>query len=118
MWDYEVSGLRVIHQWFSYRRANRERPLIGDKRPPSRLMEIQPDRWLPEYTTDLLNLLNVLGLLVDLEAEQAELLDRICDGPLVTLAELQEAGALELPVGYPTKPFRSEAPSDAPPLFE
>jgi hypothetical protein len=118
MWDYEVSGLRVIHQWFSYRRANRERPLIGDKRPPSRLTEIQPDRWLPEYTTDLLNLLNVLGLLVDLEAEQAELLDRICDGPLVTLAELQEEGALDLPVGYPTKPFRREAPSDAPPLFE
>lgn len=62
-------------------------------------MEIQPDRWLPEYTTDLPNLLNVLGLLVDLEAEQAELLDRICDGPLITLVELQEAGALDLPPG-------------------
>jgi hypothetical protein len=81
-------------------------------------MEIQPDRWLPECTTDLLNLLNVLGLLVDLEAEQAELLDRICDGPLITLVELQEAGALDLPPGYPTKPFRGEAPSDTPLPFE
>lgn len=60
--------MRVLKQWFSYRRANRERPLIGDKRPPSRLETIRPDHWLPEYTTDLLDVLNVLGLLVDVDS--------------------------------------------------
>jgi len=34
MWNYEVSGKRVLLQWFSYRKANRERPIIGDRRQP------------------------------------------------------------------------------------
>ena len=42
-------------------------PIIGDRRPPSPLDKIQPDHWLPEYTTDLLDLLNVLGRLIALE---------------------------------------------------
>lgn len=61
MWAYEVSGMKVLTQWFSYRRANRGRPSMGDRRPPSPLEEIRPDRWLPRYTTDLLDVLNVLG---------------------------------------------------------
>lgn len=109
MWTYNVSGKEVLTQWFSYRRSNRERPLIGDKRPPSKLETIKPDRWLPEYTTELLELLHVIGLLVDLEPRHAELLTAVCDGPLVSLGDLADAGALALPTGYPTKPFRAEA---------
>ena len=37
VWSYEVSGKQVLLQWFSYRKANRERPIIGDRRPPSPL---------------------------------------------------------------------------------
>jgi hypothetical protein len=80
VWNYEVSGKRVLTQWFSYRKKTRERPIIGDRRAPSRLGEIQPDRWLAEYTTELLNVLNVLALLVELEPEQAKLLEEICAG--------------------------------------
>jgi hypothetical protein len=83
VWSYEVSGRQVLRQWFSYRRKDRSRPQIGDRRPPSPLGDIQPDHWLPEYTTELINVLNVLGLLVRLEPAQADLLARICDGPLV-----------------------------------
>ena len=57
-------------------------PIIGDRRPPSPLDNIQPEGWLPEYTTDLLDLLNVLGRLIALHPAQAALLERICDGPL------------------------------------
>jgi hypothetical protein len=81
VWQYEVSGKRVLTQWFSYRKKNRERPIIGDRRPPSKLGEIQPDHWLAEYTTELLNVINVLALLVEMEPEQAKLLEAICDGP-------------------------------------
>lgn len=88
VWAYEVSGKQVLRQWFSYRRKNRERPLIGDKRPPSPLGEIQPDRWLPEYTSELINVLNVLALLVELEPKQADLLKRVCDGPLIPASKL------------------------------
>ena len=98
MWAYEVSGKQVLVQWFSYRKRNRERPIIGDRRPPSKLGDIQPDHWLPEYTTELLNVLNVLGLLIDLEPAQAALLEAVCAGPLITEADLKAAGALAVPV--------------------
>jgi hypothetical protein len=94
MWAYEVSGMNVLRQWFSYRRRDRSRPIIGDRRPPSPLDKIQPDHWLPEYTSDLLDLLHVLGRLIALEPKQADVLERICAGPLRTGDELREAGAL------------------------
>jgi Type ISP C-terminal specificity domain len=97
MWAYEVSGKQVLWHWFSYRRRDRTRPIIGDRRPPSPLDSIQPDHWLPEYTTDLLDLLNVLGRLIDLEPKQADLLNRICAGPLRSADELRDAGALATP---------------------
>jgi hypothetical protein len=94
MRNYEVSGKNVLDQWFSYRRRDRTKPMIGDRRPPSPLERIQPDGWLAEYTEDLLNLLNVLGRLVALAPLQADLLERIAAGPLVTVAAdgVQESG--------------------------
>jgi hypothetical protein len=89
---YEVSGKNVLDQWFSYRRRDRSKPPMGDKRPPSPLEEIVPDGWLPEYTSDLLDLLNVLGLLTAMEPDQAAALSAICDGPLLGNADLAAAG--------------------------
>jgi hypothetical protein len=91
MWEYEVSGKRVLTQWFSYRKRNRERPMIGDRRPPSKLGDIQPDGWLAEYTTELLNVLNVLGRLIELEPAQKSLLERICAGQLIDAATVRAA---------------------------
>ena len=97
MWAYEVSGKKVLWQWFSYRRRDRAKPIIGDKRPPSPLALVQPEGWLSEYTTDLLDLLHVLGRLISLEPKQADLLDRICVGPLRSAEELRTAGAFVIP---------------------
>ena len=88
VWAYEVSGKQVLRQWFSYRKKNRERPQIGDKRKPSPLCDIQPDHWLPEYTSELINVLNVLGMLVELEPRQADLLERVCGGPLIAASKI------------------------------
>ena len=93
MWSYQVSGKQVLRQWFSYRKKNRDRPQIGDRRPPSPLGDIGPDHWLPEYTEELLNVLNVLGLLIDLEPKQADLLKRVVDGPLVPAGKVGGEGA-------------------------
>lgn len=90
MWAYEVSGKQVLTQWFSYRKRNRERPIIGDRRKPSALGNIQPNHWLPEYTAELLNVLNVLGILIDLESQQADLLERVCSGSLISAKELKD----------------------------
>lgn len=87
----------VLIQWFSYRKLHRERPVIGDRRAPSRVKDIQPNRWLPEYTTELLKVLNILTLLVELEPAQADLLGQICTGPLLSHETLTAANALAIP---------------------
>ena len=89
VWAYEVSGKQVLTQWFSYRRRNRERPQIGDRRPPSPLGDIQPDAWPAEYTTELLNVLNVLG--ADALERPGGLLERICAGPILTEGAVHDA---------------------------
>ena len=93
VWEYEVSGKQVLVQWFSYRRYDRSRPIIGDRRPPSPLGDIQPDGWLAEYTTELMNVIHVLGRLVALEPRQADLLGRICGGSLLRADDLRASGA-------------------------
>ena len=95
VWEYEVSGKRILVQWFSYRRYDRSRPIIGDRRPPSALDRIQPDGWLATYTTELMNVLHVLGRLVALELRQEDLLSRICDGPLMSADDLRANGAFD-----------------------
>ena len=92
MWSYEVSGKLVLRQWFSYRRRDRGRPIIGDRRPPSPLETIQPDSWPASYTDDLLNLLHVLGRLIALEPAQAALLEDLCAAPLIPAPALKAAG--------------------------
>ena len=96
VWQYEVSGKQVLVHWFSYRKKDRTRAVIGERRPPSPLEKIQPDCWLAEYTTELLNVLHVLGRLVPLEDRQADLLTRICDSPLISADTLRTAGAFDV----------------------
>jgi hypothetical protein len=94
MWAYEVSGKNVLRQMVQLPPPRSRKAPMGDRRPPSPLIQIQPDYWLPEYTSDLLDLLHVLGRLIALEPKQADLLERICSGPLRKADELREAGAL------------------------
>lgn len=109
MWRYEVSGKPVLRQWFSYRKANRERPIIGDRRPPSKLGNLQPDHWPAEYTTELLNVLHVLGRLAALEPSQADLLERVCSGETLSDADLRAAGALTPPLAPSRRPKRDDS---------
>lgn len=67
--------------------------MIGRRRPPSPLNDIGPDGWPASYTTELLGLINVLGLLVKLEPQQADLLKRIVNGAVLSHAQLSERGA-------------------------
>ena len=115
VWRYEVSGKQVLLQWFSYRKKNRARPMIGDRRTPSPLGNIQPEHWLAEYTTELINVLNVLGWLVEIEPQQASILERICAGSTISAADLRAAGALEVPA---TTKQKRRAPTATPDLFE
>jgi hypothetical protein len=90
---YDVSGVNVLDKWFSYRKKTRERPVIGDKQ-RSDLEGIHARSWKHSYTVELLDLLNVLGLLIELEPAQSQLLEAILAGPMVTVDDLVSAGAL------------------------
>lgn len=83
VWTYEVSGKQVLIQWFSYRKLDRSRPMIGDRREPSQLEGLQPEGWPSEYTAELINVLHVLGLMRDLEPDLQTLLDGVLAGPMV-----------------------------------
>jgi hypothetical protein len=94
VWAYEVSGKNVLRQWWSYRRKERSKPPMGDKRPPSKLSEVQPKDWPSEYTTELLAVLRILTRLVALEPKQADILARIVAAPTIDSDTLRAAGSL------------------------
>jgi hypothetical protein len=109
MRNYTIDRMPVLDRWFSSRRADRSRPVIGDRR-VSELMHIQSDRWLPDYTADLIDLLNAIGLLVDLEEDQASLLlEILADDCIEGLAGLGENASTATPTAkISAKQLRAE----------
>jgi type ISP restriction-modification system protein/N-6 DNA methylase len=91
VWTYEVSGWRVVKRWFDYRKRSPR------GRRSSKLDHVVPTYWRPDFTTELLTLLQVLGRLVELHPAQADLLDRICATVQITTAELEETAILPPP---------------------
>lgn len=80
VWEFEVSGLKVLRSWLGYRMADRK----GKKSSP--LDDIRPDRWT--FTPELLQLVGVLQRTIDLTPRAVELLDAVIAGPLVDPAKL------------------------------
>jgi hypothetical protein len=104
VWGYEVSGLRVVKHWLERRKREPE----GRRSSP--LDDIVSTFWEADWTTELLDLLNVLTLLVDLEPAQDLLLDRIISRPLVSVSDLIAAGVLPVITrGETEKPPRAHA---------
>lgn len=77
VWDYEVSGLKVVQSWLGYRMKNRK----GKKSSP--LDDITPKEWSSDYTSEFLRLLNLLTRTVAMQPVQAALLDEILASPLL-----------------------------------
>ena len=77
IWEFNVSGLKVVQSWLGYRMANRS----GKK--TSGLDEIGLDRWESELTSELLQLLWTLERTLSEYPKQAELLKKITQGELL-----------------------------------
>lgn len=105
MWEYETSGYKVVRRWFAKRKRE------PDGRRSSPLDGIVARTWDPDWTAELIDLLNVVALLVELEPEQAKLLDEIADGPLVSVEDLTAAGVL--PVAGKDRPTAEKPPKQA-----
>ncbi|MGI8513912.1 MAG: type ISP restriction/modification enzyme [Acidimicrobiia bacterium] len=80
VWQFEVSGLRVLQSWLAYRMVE------GKGRKSSPLDDIRPERWT--FTDELLRLLSILEHTIDVTPAAAKLLDEIVSGPLVDPADL------------------------------
>lgn len=87
LWEFEVSGLKVVQSWLGYRLRERK----GKKSSP--LDDIAPVGWPPEFTSELLKLLHLLEETLAVYPAQADLLDRILARPLVQAGMLAEPPA-------------------------
>jgi hypothetical protein len=94
VWSFSVSGMPVVKKWLGYRTRKGAGRAASS---PNALDQIRPTEWAEEWNQELIDLLTVLTLTMDMQSSLADLLDRICAGPLIS--------ATELPV--PTKSERS-----------
>lgn len=104
VWGYTVGGKNVIKSWVNYRKAE-----PGGKK-TSPLDHVHADAWDPDWTTEFFDLLTVLTCLVELEPAQADLLERIVGGSLLTKDVLQTAGVLWPAIPADRKPHYSLSP--------
>jgi len=82
VYEYEISGLKVVQSWLGYRLKNRR----GKKNSP--LDRITATGWGAEYTTELLRLLNLLNRTIAIQPMQASLLADIEIGPQMNAATI------------------------------
>ena len=89
VWEFEVSGLKVVQSWLGYRMKKRK----GRKSSP--LDHIRPNRWTARMSDELLELLWVLEASLALEPELEKVLESVIAGPCFTVAELPNPGPQE-----------------------
>jgi hypothetical protein len=75
VWEFEVSGLKVVQSWLAYRMKKRA------GKASSELDALRPTSWT--YSRELLELLSVLEHLVAKTPEARSLLGRVCAGGLI-----------------------------------
>jgi hypothetical protein len=92
VWTFEVSGMQVLPKWLGYRTA---RPAGRAASSSSELDRIRPETWPDAWNDELLDLIRVLTLTLDGEPALADLLDSICDGPLVEASLLPSPAKAE-----------------------
>lgn len=102
VWNYHVSGMRVVKHWFDYRKKKPS----GNHR--SELNKIVAHRWTAAMTTELLALLNVVGRCVELAPRQVALLDEVMVSELVSISDLESGGVLPVPEAAKKAPKVSE----------
>ena len=89
-YSYQVAGRSILDRWFRSRAQGRNTE-VGQVRS---LHDLRDKWWRPETTTELLEVLNVVGLLSELEPHQRLLLEKIFSAPLISNDELKNSGAL------------------------
>jgi hypothetical protein len=82
VWEFEVSGLKVVQSWLGYRMKKR----AGKKSSP--LDDVRPERWTARMSDEFLELLWVLESTLAMEPELEKILNKVVAGPCFTEPEL------------------------------
>lgn len=90
VWLFEVSGMQVVRKWLGYRTAKGAGRAASSTSP---LDHIRPTSWLPEWSEELRDLVDVLTKTLDLLPLGADLLERVCAGPLIPARSLPQPPA-------------------------
>ena len=84
VWDFKVSGLRVVRSWLNYRMAR------GGGQKSSTLDHIRPRHWSVAFTKELLELIWILEATVAGYADQTKLFQRVIESECFTSEELPD----------------------------
>ena len=77
--------MTVLPKWLGYRTAKGTGRATSSK---SALDKVRPTEWADEWNDELLDLIRILTLTADRQASLADLLKRICSGPLIPARDL------------------------------
>ncbi len=86
--------MTVLSKWLGYRTAKGAGRAVSSK---SALDKIRPTGWLDEWNDELLDVIRILTLTIVRQAELADLLERICSGPLIPKSDLPTPKEAERP---------------------
>lgn len=86
VWDFEVSGLRVLDKWLGARTYKGIGRAAGKNATP--LDRIRPTEWEDEWNDELLDLLRMLTRSLELSKQQDSLVQSILDSELLKVSEL------------------------------
>lgn len=82
VWEFEVSGLKVVQSWLGYRMKKR----AGKKSSP--LDDIRPERWSARMSDEFLELLWVLEATLAMEPALEEALEKVVGGSCFAATDL------------------------------
>ncbi len=85
VWNFSVSGMEIIPKWLGYRMV---KPAGRAASSTSPLDHIRPAAWVPEWSTELVEIVAVLKETLAMIPAGVALLDEIVAGPLVSANEL------------------------------
>ncbi len=106
--DYTVGSRRVVWRWLNDRTLHPR-----NKRRSSRLDDTGVTAWTRRFTDELLSLLSVVTGCVELHERQGALLEEVCEGPLISNADLVDVGILPV-ARSASKPPRTRFAGTAP----
>lgn len=84
VWDYSVSGMKVIDKWLGYRTVRGTGRAMSSS---SDLDKVRPSSWSDDWNDELLDLIRIITLTIEKQLELNSLVDDICDGELIAASD-------------------------------